>query len=243
MSPPWRGLPDPGEDLFARRATFVAATPSSEIGFVSQVERLALSTCFQRSFGRERALLCTTCHDPHASTFEPAERERVRSACTSCHAAHEPKAGLDKPCSESAERRGTRACVDCHMRKTGVFDVAAVQIHDHRIERKPPPPSPASPLRIKSTRDGRLAHFALPDRTAFSATKEPGLWTIALTSAGRRDLALPLARQESGRDRRAASRATTTCADPCSSRLASSGPPSARTAKPCGSILANSSRP
>ncbi len=199
LTPPWRGLPGPGEDLFARRATFVTATPTSEIGFVSHVERLAQSVCFQRSFGRERgSLLCTTCHDPHSSSFEAAARERVRAACTSCHAAHEPRADMDRPCSVPAEKRGQRACVDCHMRTTGVFDVAEVRIHDHRIERKPPPPSPPASLRIKSTRDGRLAHFTLPGRPALTSQSDPGLWSMALTGAYRRDLALPFARQEPG---------------------------------------------
>lgn len=199
LTPPWRGLPGPGEDLFARRATFVTATPTHEIGFVSHVERLAQSVCFQRSFGRDRgSLLCTTCHDPHASVFESSERQRVRDACTNCHAAHEPRADMDRPCSETAEKRAGRACVDCHMRATGVFDVATVRIHDHRIERKPPPPSPPGPLRIKSTRDGRLAHFTLPGRTEFTPKSDPGLWSMALTGAYRRDLALPFARQEPG---------------------------------------------
>ncbi len=186
IAEPWRGIPGPDDDLFARRAVFVPAAPGTEIGFVSQVDRLAASRCFEASFVRAgRELVCTTCHDPHASVFEPGERARVRDACSGCHAGSEPSAERDPPCALAPAQRGDRACVDCHMRLTGVFDVDAVEIHDHRIERRPPPPSKPGPLRVKGASDGRLVHFTLPGTAPLDARAAPGLHMMALLALGR----------------------------------------------------------
>lgn len=74
------GIPAPGGDLLATRAVFVAREPGPEIGFVSHVERLLHSRCFEAS-----AMVCETCHDPHVDLAAPGERQRVRDACLACH--------------------------------------------------------------------------------------------------------------------------------------------------------------
>jgi predicted CXXCH cytochrome family protein len=207
LEPGARGIPPPGGDLLARCAVFVAKNPTHEIGFVSQVERLALSRCFIRSFDRSsekgaRALTCVTCHDPHRSSTDAAERKSVRDACSRCHAegAADDKGGAGSAggCALKMDRRADKDCVQCHMRLTGTFDVAAVLIHDHKIERKPPPASMPSTLRTKEARDGELALFAWPGEESRAYAADPGLWMMALMSLGRPELALPFAMKDPG---------------------------------------------
>lgn len=195
IAAPMRGIPDPDSDLFAQRAIFVAAEPTHEIGFVSQVDRLTLSACFLATRDRATgALLCTTCHDPHKSLAD--ERERVRNACSKCHASERTESG--SACSAPMVDREGRDCVSCHMRVTGVFDVAEVRIHDHRIERKPPPPSTPGPLRIKSARDGRIARLLPSGERSTDRERDPGIWMMAYLDIGRRDSAWSMATREPG---------------------------------------------
>jgi len=199
IAAPLRGIPGPEADLFTQRAVFVAAEPGSEIGFVSHVERLVLSACFLATREREiGALLCTTCHDPHRSSTDAIEREHVRNACSKCHASGDVDGGASNACSLPTKDRADRSCVDCHMRRTGVFDVAGVEIHDHRIERRAPPPSPRAPLRIKGARDGSIARFSSSGETSTNREVDPGLWLMAFLDIGRRDLAWSLAAREPG---------------------------------------------
>jgi predicted CXXCH cytochrome family protein len=170
--------------MLAHRAVFVAAKPTSEIRFVSQVERLMMSRCYTESAENLReAMTCVTCHDPHRSSFDPAERAVVREACAQCHGE------TRRPCARSPEQRGDRGCVDCHMRQTGVFDVAEVRIHDHFIAKDPGPPSPPTPLRVHESEDGQLALFAWPGREPPAYADDPGLEMMAHLAVGRPDLA------------------------------------------------------
>jgi Flp pilus assembly protein TadD len=191
LEPKARGIPPPGSDLLSKRAVFVAAKPTYEIGFVSQLERLVLSKCFTESRGSE-AMTCLTCHDPHRSSFDPAEIKVVRNACGKCHGATE------HPCSLPADQRGPAECVDCHMRTTGTFDVANVAIHDHWIRREPVEASAPAKLRAKETIDGSLVLFTWPGEPKPSYAEDPGLWMMAFRSIGRADLALPFAAREPG---------------------------------------------
>ena len=200
LEPGARGLVAPGGDLLEKRAVFVAATPTEDVGFVSHVERLVLSPCFARSLGASRELACTTCHDPHRSAFDPAESRRVRDGCLACHPPGTSAASdRSAPCALPLAERGGSDCVACHMRKTGVFDVAEVEIHDHWIRVRPGPPSAAKPLRVKESLDGRIAPFAWPTRPKPAWHDDPGLWTIAYASVGRVDLALAKAQEKPGR--------------------------------------------
>ena len=193
LEPLARGVLPPGGDMLALRAVFVGASPSDEIRFVSQVERLLLSPCYLGSSqARREPMTCVTCHDPHESSFDPDARRIVRGACAQCHTS--TKASCSKPQSE----RAGRDCVDCHMRRTGVFDVASVEIHDHFIRREPGPPSPPAALRVHESKDGRLALFAWPGRERPAYADDPGLWMMAEMAAGHADLALPFAQREPG---------------------------------------------
>ena len=198
LDPGARGLAPPGGDLLERRAVYVAAELTDEIGFVSQVERFVLSRCFTASLASGRTpLTCVTCHDPHRSGFEASERAVVRGKCVECH---ESATETTRMCSVAPDRRGSKSCVDCHMRRTPPFDVASVEIHDHWIRKVVRPPSQIGALRAKESKDGRLFVFAWPGRARPSYADDPGLWMMALTSLGRPDLALPFADREPGRD-------------------------------------------
>jgi predicted CXXCH cytochrome family protein len=196
LEPGARGIVPPGGDMLERRAVYVAAEPTDEIGFVSQAERFVLSRCFTASLTPGRTpLTCVTCHDPHRSAFGASERAVVRGKCVECHAS---ATETTRMCSLPPEARGSQGCVDCHMRRTPPFDVASVEIHDHWIRKAVAPPSRIGALRTKESQDGRLAVFAWPGRARPSYADDPGLWMMALTSLGRRDLALPFADREPG---------------------------------------------
>ena len=192
LEPGVLGAFPPGAELTARRAVFVAREPSDEIGFVSQLERLVLGACFQGS----DSMVCTTCHDPHADLQRPEERARVRAACSGCHGDD----SIEHPgtsCSRTDEARD-RDCVDCHMRATPVFDVAGAIVHDHRIERRPPPPSHYRSLRFPESAEGDWRVFGWPDTEPPACADDPGLWTMAYDHSGHFERALALAEREPG---------------------------------------------
>jgi hypothetical protein len=193
------GIPAPGRDLLEQRAVFVAREAGAEIGFVSHVERLALSKCFTGS-----QMVCETCHDPHRDLQEPSERARTRAACSACHLEAIPadQAPADQanpqrptsaptgsspagPCGLAVEKRGSSDCVSCHLRNTPVFDVAHVTIHDHWIRTRPGAPSPPPQrLRTLEAPNGDWRLFAWPDGPPPRGYDDPGLWLLAREGAG-----------------------------------------------------------
>jgi predicted CXXCH cytochrome family protein len=209
------GPPPPGGDLLLERALFVAAEPTEDVGFVSQVERLALSRCFLES-----ELTCTTCHDPHRSLHGEEERGRVRAACLDCHpgdgatrrvrsAAAQPSAsacsramsGRIETHSVQQERAGERDCVTCHMPRTGVFDVAELTIHDHFIRRDggdARPPSSAGEVRFPESPTGDWRRFVWPGAPAPGHVDDPGLWMMAYAGAEHFGRALELVDEPPG---------------------------------------------
>ncbi|MDF1800301.1 MAG: tetratricopeptide repeat protein [Planctomycetota bacterium] len=203
------GPPPVGGDLLESRALFVAAEPTDEVGFVSQVERLVASACFLES-----QLDCATCHDPHQSLHEPGPAARVRASCLDCHQAT-PAAPDATTCSRDhaadadfphANRAATLAegpvdCVACHMPLTGVFDVADVLIHDHHIRRdgsNARPPSTPDELRFAESASGDWRRFTWPDQPRPEHVDELGLWMLAFASAGHAERAATLVDEPAG---------------------------------------------
>jgi predicted CXXCH cytochrome family protein len=185
-----RGLTPPGEDLLEHVAVFLPPGDDGEIAFVSQVERMVASVCYTASLADGRApLSCETCHDPHRSLADARERAQVRAACLKCHASS--PGGERSACTLPREERGASDCADCHMRRTGVFDVAHVEITDHLVARKPPPPRRTGKVRILHTQDGRLAAFAWPARERPAYAEDPGLALMAAMVARAPDRTRP----------------------------------------------------
>jgi len=187
------GTLDPGADVLDRRAIFVARTPTDEVGFVSQVERLVLSRCF---LGSE--MTCETCHDPHVAVTAPEERARVRGACLDCHAPGNMGGGRDDCALDAAARAADGGdCASCHLPETGVFDVAEVTVHDHWIRRDPPrgapnPGPPEHPLRIAEAPDGDWRPFAWPGEPPPAWAEDPGILLMAFAHGGHLERVEPL---------------------------------------------------
>jgi len=165
-----------GSDITEARAVFVGRHATDEVGFVSQTERLALSVCFQNS-----DLDCTTCHNPHEA-LAASEREinSTRAACNQCHATSDTSA---THCARTpAATDGD--CVSCHMPETGVFDVAAVTIHDHFIRARPGPSTATNTWRFAESPTGDWRRFAWPGEPAPSTADDLGLWMMAYAGGG-----------------------------------------------------------
>jgi len=177
LKPGTMAIPPPGSDLLEHREVFVAAQPTQDVGFVSHVERLVLSRCYLETSSGPEGLQCTSCHNPHRTLEDPLERRSVRAACASCHADETP---LHTSCALPDERRSGQDCVDCHMRRSGVFDVEAVTIHDHWIRKRPGPPSPPGKLRFPESPGGDWKPFRWPDVEPPAHHGDPGLRMMAL---------------------------------------------------------------
>ena len=177
-------LPPVGADLLTHVGIWGGPSATSDIGFVSQVERLVRSRCFTATaeWGK-RAMSCESCHNPHRTSREPQERVRVRAACVNCHAERNGTQPVGPPCSgmPAATPRGAD-CVGCHMRLTPVFDLSGIRIHDHRIVARPPAPSHFERSRaVQAT--SVLERFAWPDAKP-PLSGDPGLELMALSGLG-----------------------------------------------------------
>jgi len=125
----------PGEPLADYRVNFVDAPPEPDrFILLAHPERMVQSACWKGSGGK---LVCTSCHDPHKSSFEqPASWWDAK--CNACHADH--------PCTETAAARATQNdhCAACHMRTGPPSSPTLVAITDHWIQRRPPPIRPGT---------------------------------------------------------------------------------------------------
>lgn len=175
LTPPGAPRFAPGESLFERRATLVAQRQSDDFGFVSQSERLALSRCFVATEG---GLTCTTCHDPHASSFGNAV-EPSDAACVHCHSAE----SLPRTPDHAADK--AQGCTACHMRKSAPHDLRHVAVTDHWIRTRPPAPEELRTLRVHTAGDGPLARFRWPGATGANPAEDDGAIAMAEAHLGR----------------------------------------------------------
>lgn len=140
----------------------VPARPGEDFRFVGQLERLALSPCFEGS----PEMTCTTCHAPHRGVAEQG-LESLEAACLDCHAGLAPEhaGGLAVEAVSGDPARTANGCVDCHVRRSQPFDLPHVRTADHFIRARIAPPEsdiahrqfadPDGPLEVFD--DGRLA--------------------------------------------------------------------------------------
>lgn len=162
--------PDPGERLSEHRAVFVAKDDKDDFRFVSQVQRLSMSACFQES----PAMTCTTCHDPHLPPRMQDVATRNR-ACLDCHADMAPQ-----------HERGPD-CVSCHMPRRTPFDLPHVQISDHAIGVfEDPILDHTVPFRPVESPDGQWKLFTQRalDALPYSQREEDALRAMALLEKG-----------------------------------------------------------
>ena len=184
-----------GADVTAERATFVARVPTTDVGFVSQTERLVLSACYTAS-----EMDCTTCHAPHqplqrADGVRTRAQDLARRACLDCHAVESCVRPADTPLPSHALGDEALDCVTCHMPRTPVFDVDHVTIQDHFIRRTPDSGERVverGPLRFPESPDGDWKRFHWPDQTAPASADALGLRMMALTAIGERTAAAEL---------------------------------------------------
>ncbi len=174
----------PGQPLGQYRISFVDDPPAPDrFALLAHPERMVQSACWRASGGK---LVCTSCHDPHKSSFEqPASWWDSR--CDQCH--------HDHPCTESAEARAAQQghCVPCHMRAGSPTSPTLVTVTDHWIQRRPPP------IRPGSEKPERLV--AWPDLVREPATGDdlPALKALAYAGIGQREVADPLGASVAGK--------------------------------------------
>lgn len=127
----------PGERLDAYRINWIEEPVAPDrFLLLGHPERMIQSACFRGSGGK---LVCTSCHDPHESSFDqPASYWDQK--CNACH--------HDRPCTEDPKVRAEKSdhCVVCHMRKGPPTRPTQVTLTDHWIQRKPPPIRPGESL-------------------------------------------------------------------------------------------------
>jgi Tfp pilus assembly protein PilF len=110
--------------------------------------RLEQSRCFRETQGKENALSCLTCHDPHRKVPAEERAAHYRQACLGCHDVDACRLG-EMGTPEGMAGVDPQDCVTCHMPRRRTQDVVQVVMTDHRIQRHPPGPERLAPLAEK----------------------------------------------------------------------------------------------
>src|SRR5258708_4089223 len=112
---------------------FDQAPANDKFEIASAAYRLRRSECFLKSpLGRQGALLCTTCHNPHDIPRGEAAARHYTQVCRQCHSNTFDQLVASGRHSTSAD------CIGCHMPKRRTDDVVHVVMTDHYIQRRKP---------------------------------------------------------------------------------------------------------
>ena len=147
--------------------------------FVGQLERLALSACFQRS----PAMTCTTCHQPHSGVAAQGV-ESFDAACQRCHAVAPSHTTLTVSEVAGHPARSAAGCVDCHVRRSAPFDLPHVRSADHFIQRRIRLPQLDVPHRQFADVEGELVLYDDGRLGPGLATPEGQRWQSGVLAMG-----------------------------------------------------------
>jgi hypothetical protein len=132
-----------------------------------------LSMCYRKSGGK---LGCQNCHDPHVQPSVQEAGGYFRGKCLQCH--------TEKSCTLDLQQRLAQhpadACSNCHMQRQPALTVSHSTLTDHRIQRTPGEPYPASAFQA-SPDTGFIHVNAVPG-------KDSGTPPVALLRAYRQEL-------------------------------------------------------
>lgn len=170
------GLPlHPFWSVHVRQPELVASYRS-----VGQVEQMHRSECWKGSQGK---LGCISCHDPHERPAESKRVEYYRAKCLSCHESKGCKVEL----AERKRQQADDSCIVCHMSKEGSSNIPHTAVTDHRILRRPEPPTKRPPPSLRQGESPIVNfHQDEPLLPKSNADRDLGL---ALVGAARGDLA------------------------------------------------------
>ncbi len=171
--------------LAAQIPALVSDRVDDDFRFVGQMERLALSPCFQGT----PEMTCSTCHEPHTSAARQGTA-RFDATCASCHDFCSRPASLRVEEVTGDPPRTEAGCVDCHLRRSQPYDLPHVRSADHYIRRRIPKPVDDIPHRQFADRegpvrlydDGRLQPVL---STAAGKRWQAGIEAIGLLTMGR----------------------------------------------------------
>jgi predicted CXXCH cytochrome family protein len=114
----------PGQPLSDVCIEYRPQEPTLRMKVVGHNEQLRLSRCYEAS----ETLVCTTCHDPHATTAPERRRARYVEACLKCHKVESCR--LDS--AERLKISPDNDCITCHMPQVPT-EIQHVAFTHHRI--------------------------------------------------------------------------------------------------------------
>jgi hypothetical protein len=165
--------------LAGRVPVLVPRKAPADFRFVGQLERLALSACFQGS----PAMTCTTCHRPHAGVAAQGV-ESFDAACRQCHGVRANHTSLTVSAVTGGAARSSGGCVDCHVRRSAPFDLPHVRSADHFIQRRIARPRLDVPHRQFADPEGELTLHDDGRLAAALQTPEGRRWQAGVVAIG-----------------------------------------------------------
>lgn len=173
------GRPALDRPLAAQIPALISERVDDDFRFVGQMERLALSPCFQGS----PEMTCSTCHEPHTSATRQGTA-RFDSTCASCHDFCSRPGTLQVQAVTGEPARTEAGCVDCHVRRSQPYDLPHVRSADHYIRRRIPKPVDDIPHRQFADREGPVRLYDDGRLQPILATPAGKRWQAGIEAIG-----------------------------------------------------------